>query len=62
MRDAEGLSFPSVKPWENTPQPFTGPVGQVKDAGQELAGGTMEGDFFGAGHCVPFRRRVQDRR
>ena len=27
IRDAEGLSLPSVKPCENTPQPFTGPSG-----------------------------------
>src|SRR5690349_5206403 len=27
IRDAAGLSLPSVKPCENTPQPFTGPSG-----------------------------------
>ena len=28
IRDADGLSLPRVKPWENTPQPFTGPSGR----------------------------------
>ena len=28
IRDAEGLSLPSVNPWENTTQPFTGPSGR----------------------------------
>ncbi len=55
IRDADGLSLPSVKPCENTPQPFTGAVGHVKDAGEQFAGGAFEGDFFGAGHGVPFR-------
>ncbi|BBX89452.1 hypothetical protein MBOE_11010 [Mycolicibacterium boenickei] len=28
MREAAGESFPRVKPWENTPQPRTGPSGR----------------------------------
>ena len=61
IRDAEGLSLPSVKPCENTPQPFTGPSGQVEDAGEQFAGGTFERDFFGAGHGVPFRVMADER-